>query len=1190
MSFAAVLSRLAALDNPFPGLRPFDTAEAHLFFGRDQQVLDLADRLGRNHFVAVLGLSGSGKSSLVRAGLIPTLQRGRALELGKTWRVAIARPSGEPFANLAADLKCDASELRSSSHGLIDYVRRQFNPQKEALLLLVDQFEELFRYKDSAGRIANDLTASSEAAAFIALLLASAHSSLPIYIVITMRTDYLGDCAEFPDFPEALNESQYLVPRLTREQRRQAIEGPLGRVRISSALVERILNDAGDEPDQLPIMQHALMRTWSHWHDACPDNTRPVDNSDYEAIGGFSDALNQHADELLKTPAVLAAPGYVEILFKRLTAIGRGNRERRDPSPLFELWELCAAESDDDRSKVNSIIDVFRRGEATFLAPREGDLKPETFIDIAHESLIRHWKILAQEWLPDEEKQTKTLIELVDRAAGWRAHERDVLTGLDLAGAMQWNRRCNPSRKWAEHYVSADKLDDLQAFLAASRKHKYSTRARYLFSALLLLIAGAFFTFRALEEQKVEQSLDLASRAENLVSLDRSSDAIATAKQALRINDSAQARGALAHSFPQELVDFQGHSAPVFRAAFSPDEGQVLTASADRSAALWNASTGAPLFKLLGHTAEIHTARFSPDGQRIVTASADGSARLWDPASGKQLFNFAAHTSDVISADFSPNSQFVVTASNDWTARIWQVSSGHPVVTLSGHSGPVNSALFSPDNQRVVTASNDDTARLWNAANGKLLANLQGHRGDVQTAKFSPDGQHIVTASADRTARIWNAANGQPIATLTRHTAQVNSAEFSGDGKFIVTASDDHTAAVWNAANGQIVVQLFGHSGSVTGAVFSPDGKYVLTTSHDSTACLWDAANGNLLARLIGHFGTVYSAQFSSGGLHVLSAGEDSTARLWNVAAAAEVAEALASHDDGVNSAVFSPDDRCIVTASSDRTAQVHILESGRSFNLSGHAGSVNNAAFSPDGRRIATASADHTAWLWESHNGKFLLKLIGHTREVSSAAFSPDGSRILTASSDRTARIWNAATGQTIGVLTGHQGAVYNASFSSDGQRIATASEDKSVWIWDATTAKPTLKLLGHTGAVWTASFSRDGRQLITASDDGTARLWDLETGKQIRVLSGHAGAVYSAAFSPDGKSIVTASYDKSVRVWDAATGQVFAKLESHSDSVSTAAFSHDGKSVVTASLDHTSLIFTLVKLRDVETLLTSK
>ncbi len=310
--------------------------------------------------------------------------------------------------------------------------------------MLVDQFEELFRYKDRAGASAgvpvDHAAAASEAAAFTDLLLTSTRSPLPIYVLITMRTDYLGDCAEFPEFPEALNESQYLVPRLTREQRRQAIEGPLGRVRISSALVEQILNDAGDEPDQLPILQHALMRTWSRWLNASTGGDRPIGLEDYEAAGGFAGALNQHAEELMNSPAVCAQPEFVEIIFKRLTARGRGNRERRDPANAAGR-DLCSAQSDEDRQQVSDIIDVFRKGEATLLTSRNGEPKPDTYVDIAHESLIRNWKILTEKWLPEEEKQVKTFIELLDRARGWRVGKKEVLVGLDLSGALEWDSK-----------------------------------------------------------------------------------------------------------------------------------------------------------------------------------------------------------------------------------------------------------------------------------------------------------------------------------------------------------------------------------------------------------------------------------------------------------------------------------------------------------------------------------------------------------------------------------------------------------------------------------------------------------------------------------------------------------------------------------------------------------------------------
>jgi formylglycine-generating enzyme required for sulfatase activity len=473
------MQRLEKLENPYPGLRPFETSEAHLFFGRDRQIAELIARLERNRFVAVVGVSGSGKSSLVSAGLIPALQHGRVTDSSERWRIVVSRPAGAPFANLARKLSgagLDPAPLRQSSYGLIHVARHL--PPDESLLVVVDQFEELFRYKDletvTEESLRHHEQAASEAYEFVQLLLAASRYQPPVYVVITMRSDYLGECAEFRDLPEALNECQYLIPRLTRDQRRLAIECPLGATRISPALVQRVLNDAGDEPDQLPILQHALMRTWSQWRKVDHGRERQIELQDYEVAGGFQNALDQHADELLSSvPQSIAAT-----VFKRLTARGRNQRERRDPARLAEMWELCDANTQEKRDEVTAVIDHFRRREATFLLPREGNLSSDHYIDIAHESLIRQWKILRDQWLPEETKSASTFLDLVVRAMHWKSRRGELLSGLDLTDALEWDRHRNPTASWARHYADASALDGVLEFIKASESEERKRERR----------------------------------------------------------------------------------------------------------------------------------------------------------------------------------------------------------------------------------------------------------------------------------------------------------------------------------------------------------------------------------------------------------------------------------------------------------------------------------------------------------------------------------------------------------------------------------------------------------------------------------------------------------------------------------------------------------------------------------------
>ncbi|HEY9430096.1 MAG TPA: hypothetical protein VI260_01270 [Blastocatellia bacterium] len=459
--------------NPFPGLRPFEFDESHLFFGRDGQSEQLIAKLGRRRFLAVVGTSGSGKSSLVRAGLLPTLLGGFMTGAGSDWRIAIMRPGKDPIGNLAQALNAPdvfgsefaenaaiqtavtEATLRRGGLGLVDAVRQTLMSESETLLVVVDQFEEIFRF----ARVSQGKEYQNEAAAFVKLILeASRQRELPIYVVMTMRSDYLGDCSQFWDLPEAINDSQYLIPRLTRDQLREAITGPVavGAGRITSRLVNRLLNDIGDNQDQLPILQHALLRGWDEWkskshdHIALPKGQPDGDAIDlccYESIGGMAEALSRHADE-----AFNELPGprrkLAEQIFKALTEKGEDNRETRRPLTLDEIRDITRAE----KKEIIAVVEAFRLpGRSFLMPPAETALAGDSLIDISHESLIRNWKRLC-EWVEDEARCARTYRRLAETAVLYQTGEAGFWRDPDLQIAINWRRRIEPNEAWARRY------------------------------------------------------------------------------------------------------------------------------------------------------------------------------------------------------------------------------------------------------------------------------------------------------------------------------------------------------------------------------------------------------------------------------------------------------------------------------------------------------------------------------------------------------------------------------------------------------------------------------------------------------------------------------------------------------------------------------------------------------------------
>jgi len=525
------------LFNPFPGLRPFEPDEDHLFFGREKEIDELLRRLRASRFLSVVGTSGSGKSSLVRSGLIPSLYSGFMVNAGSTWRVATLRPGEDPIGHLAATLNQSGvlgtegemastnrvlleATLRRSTRGLVDAVRQARIPPEDNLLVIVDQFEELFRFRRSR-QIQNS---RDEAVAFVKLLLeATQQQEVPIYVVVTMRSDFIGDCMEYPGLPEAVNAGQYLVPRMTRDELRSAITGPIAVAggEIAPRLVLRLLNDMGDNHDQLPVLQHALMRTWDHW-ERHRSQGEPIDIADYEAVGSMQQALSLHAEEAFLETGGDANRKIAERLFKALTDTFSDPRGIRRPTSVQELAAICET----PEAEVIQVIEVFRQpGRSFLMPPATVPLVSRSIIDVSHESLMRCWARLIT-WAEEERVSSATYVRLSQAASWFEQGTAGLWRNPELELGLRWKRQERPTAAWAERHDSAfarameflDRSEKERARVEAEREQERKRKLRHVQWAaavlgILLLVAVSLAYFAWSEKRRAEANLQLAKTA-----------------------------------------------------------------------------------------------------------------------------------------------------------------------------------------------------------------------------------------------------------------------------------------------------------------------------------------------------------------------------------------------------------------------------------------------------------------------------------------------------------------------------------------------------------------------------------------------------------------------------------------------------------------------------------------------------
>jgi WD40 repeat protein len=1189
---------------PYPGLSAFGEGDAGIFFGRDTDILRGLDKIrlmrrnGRPRFLVIQAASGSGKSSYLRAGLWPRLERDLDFAplaivrpakgiltgpqgLGRKLAERLSRPGAPVLAGdiharlMAADASKAADEfmklaVMAAAQAL---EQRRIGDQKArapALTLAIDQAEELFAPENEEE--------SSRFLFLVANLINNPPPDVEPFGLLTIRSDSAArlfqaiddEGLEAPDtlpllpLPQTAYRDIILKPLEVIAQRGQ-------RLLVESALADRLVNDATGA-DALPLLAFTLSHLYQNFGAA-----GSITLAQYEAMGGVAGSIDMALNQALARPHdEPAIPANKEEQLAVLRAAFIPWLARVDPETNAPLRRVARL----DEFHGHSHAMVERLIEARLLvADRRAGID---VIEVAHESLLRRWPALTA-WLESDVENLK-LIEAVDRAAGewarsgqldaWLDHRAERLEAAELLASRQDFRErignnglaylaaCR-TREEAERKDKEAALAREQARLAEiaaaqekiaaeqARTARVQRTARWtLVAAGVAVVAGIVFGIWQHEtnlQQKAaldRQQINLLAEVADAQLLNGHFDsALRLAIEDARLDRPASpgtyspALAELAAAFFQSgwRLTLSGHTGGVWSASYNADGNRIVTASYDKTARIWDSATGKSLTILRGHQDWVMSAVFSPDGKRVVTASRDRTARIWDAMTGQQLTLLSGHQDVVVSAAFSPDGTRVVTASYDKTARIWDTATGKQLAVLSGHDGGVWKAAFSPDGTQIVTASQDNTARIWNAATATQVAVLSGHEGGVWDAQFSPDGKRIVTASEDTSAIIWDVATAKPIGQpLKGHEDVVLTAAFNSAGTLIVTAAQDGTARLWDGETGEKVTTLSGHEGGVLSAAFSPDGAHIVTASYDTTARIWDTASGNKLLVLPGQ-SSMWNAAFSPDGNRIVTSSQDKTAKIWDVATG-QTLVTLSGHRGWVLWGGFSPDGTRVVTASADGSARVWNAASGKPLlTLSGHQDQVVQASFSPDGSRIVTASYDNTARIWNAATGEQMVVMSGHEGGLMTAIFSPDGAQIITSSFDETARIWDAATGKEIRALRGHQGGVWDAEFSPDGKRIVTASEDRTVRIWEAATGREIVVLRGHENWVWTAVFDADGSRILSASQDHTARLWDATSGVETAIFRDVQSSLYSAAFNPNGTEIVTADEKGSALVWDA-------------------------------------------------------
>ncbi|WP_428849260.1 nSTAND1 domain-containing NTPase [Streptomyces scabiei] len=1089
---------------PYRGLARFETGDSGLFFGREQLTTDLVDLLRRRRFAAVFGPSGSGKSSLLRAGLIPVLQNARGRDR-RPAAIRILTPGEHPARSHAPVL---SPAVASDGDGGTDTV------------ILVDQFEEVFT-------LCHD---PDERARFIDLLLTARQPVSRLRVLLAVRGDFYGRCAEHRDLADALRDANLLAGPMSPAELRNAVVKPAtaAGLTVERALTARLVEEVADAPGGLPLLSHALLETWRR------RRGKTLTLTGYEAAGCLDGAIAKTAEDVYGrfTPAQAVAARRVLL---RMVVPGDGTADTRRPVHRAGL-------PDTDQNDSAGVVEALAKARLLTL---DGDT-----VELAHESLITAWPRLSG-WIEEDRERLRVLRNLTEGAHTWQdlAREKDALfRGSRLASAR-------------EHFDDAERgeLTDLErAFLKAGRDHQQKGRRRYRWVltavtgalCLALVAAGLAIAQRqsAITAQRLAESRQLAAQSGALLRSDPDLAAL-LAVHAYRTSPTREAGAALyaAAALPLRRRLVTG-TEPVMSMALSPDGRTLATHGKDGRTGIWDLPEGR-----LRHSFTAHgsggVAAFGPGGRVLAVATGD-TIGVWDATTGTRISTLPAADGAVIGMAFSPDGH-TVAAAYPSAVRVWDVATGRVRHHLTGLDAP-QAVVFAADGRTVAAVGHNGSVRVWDTGSGRTRTVRDGRSEGTTAVAFSPDGRTYATVRADGSTRLREVITGTLLRTIRGGFENSRTVVFSPDGRILAVPDSGGTVRRWDAATGtELSTLTTGHRGrGITHVALGPDGRTMVTGNNlDPAVRVHDLPADRPRTTLAGRPGTsVTDLAFGPDARTVSTVGQGPPGRaavqLWDARTGDRRATLPLDRNPARRGGDlpitvlrpaalgFAPNkDVLVARVGENGKAEIRDVGTGR-LRQSRAVGSLDKPVFSPDGRLLAFVGNGGALRMWHLSTGALRTLRTGGTQSVRTVLFAPDSRTLavltVEADGDRITLL-DAATGRAQRTVEPSVRTSLSLAFSPDGRTLAAASSGGSVKTWDARTGGLQDSFRAD-GEVRSLAFGSDGRTLALGTTTGVG-LWDLTTAQKRAAVP--TRPVAAVAFGPDGYTLAIAT-GNSVALWN--------------------------------------------------------